>query len=138
MRNCKADTEPRFPKAAGTLHVACIQWMTWITNKQKEEEQTRERRKRRHHQLRNGIQMVIEQVRQQKWCVNGYNNEAMKCAHARGARTWRCAETIRRRDVTKPASVKSHEKYAMHPFAQTDKFGRYAWATLAEMAGNTT
>ena len=58
MRNRRTDMEPRFPRAAGTLHIACMQWMLWIMNRQKEEERARERRKQRHQQLRNAIQMV--------------------------------------------------------------------------------
>ena len=137
MRNHGTDTEPRFPKAAGTPHVACIQWMIWITNRQKEAERTRERRKQRHQQLQNAIQKVIEQIRQQKVVRDRLRQRGDRvCACTRGA------NAATRRDYSEKrrnkASIKSHEQYAMHPFAQTDKFGSHAWAALAEMAANAT
>ena len=81
--------------------------------------------------------MVIEQVRQQKMVRERLQQRGDKvCARTRGANiAERRNYSEKRRNK---ASIKSHEQYAMHPFAQTDKFGRYAWATLAEMASNTT
>ena len=53
MRQHKRDEGPRFPRAAGTPHISCIQWMIWITSRQREEERARERRqKRRQHNSR--------------------------------------------------------------------------------------
>ena len=104
---------------------------------EKEEERMRERRKQRHQQLRNAIQMVIEQVRQQKVVRERLQQRGDRvCARTRGANV-----AVRRNYSEKrrnKASIKSYEQYAMHPLAQTDKFGSYAWATLAEMANNAT
>ena len=133
MRNYKTSKEPRFPKAAGTPHISCMQWLIWITGRQKEEQRTRERRHQLRQQLQTAIHTIIEQIRQQKVLRERMRQRGDRvCARTRGANTTtrrNYSETRRNKE-----SIKQHELYPMHPLAQTDKFGSHAWAVLASMA----
>ena len=133
MRNHRSDMEPQFPAAAGTPHIACMQWMIWITSRQREEERKRERKQQRRQQLQKAILTVMEQVRQQRIVRDRLQQRGDRvCAHTRGANTAvrRNYSEAKRRNK---ASIKPHEQYNMRPFALTDKFGSHAWATWEKM-----